>query len=116
MEESLPFIDRVVVIAAGGGVIADGAPHVVFDRDRDRLAALGVWVPGPAPTVPRECVKKQPVRSVLEELAEIAAAFPSNPDAPSDGAAQHDRSYRRPADHGGRGVRVDGHSWWSPKN
>jgi energy-coupling factor transport system ATP-binding protein len=53
VEESLPFIDRVVVIAAGGGVIADGAPSVVFEQGRERLAALGVWVPGPAPTVPR---------------------------------------------------------------
>jgi energy-coupling factor transporter ATP-binding protein EcfA2 len=44
--ESLPLIDRVVVIAAGGGIVADGAPESVFARDGDRLADQGVWVPG----------------------------------------------------------------------
>ncbi|HEY3323197.1 MAG TPA: hypothetical protein VGP72_22275 [Planctomycetota bacterium] len=41
-------------------------------------------------TVPSEVRDKQAARSVLEELVEVAAAFPANPDAPSDGAAQHD--------------------------
>jgi energy-coupling factor transporter ATP-binding protein EcfA2 len=50
--ESLALVDRVVVIAAGGGVVADGAPTDVFAREGPRLAALGVWVPGPAPTAP----------------------------------------------------------------
>ncbi|MDO8506517.1 MAG: ABC transporter ATP-binding protein, partial [Candidatus Limnocylindria bacterium] len=40
-------------IAAGGGVVADGAPADVFAREGARLAELGVWVPGPAP-VPRQ--------------------------------------------------------------
>ena len=30
------------------------------------------------------------VKSTLAELAEIAYRYPENPDAPSDGAAQHD--------------------------
>ena len=47
--DALPLVDRVVVIEAGGGVIADGAPDAVFARDGARLAQLGVWVPGPAP-------------------------------------------------------------------
>jgi energy-coupling factor transport system ATP-binding protein len=46
---SLPLIDRVVVIEAGGGVVADGTPNDVFTRYRARLAELGVWVPGPPP-------------------------------------------------------------------
>ena len=41
-------------------------------------------------TVPLESSKKTPARPALEELAEIAAAFPENPDAQPDGAAQHD--------------------------
>jgi energy-coupling factor transport system ATP-binding protein len=50
--QSLPLVDRVVVIEAGGGVIADGAPQHVFARYGARLAELGVWVPGPPPDAP----------------------------------------------------------------
>ena len=46
---SLALVDRVVVIEAGGGVVADGAPNDVFTRYGARLAELGVWVPGPPP-------------------------------------------------------------------
>jgi len=42
----LPLIDRVVVLTAGGGVIADGPPVVVFGTRGEELAAAGVWVPG----------------------------------------------------------------------
>jgi len=75
VQESLPFIDRVVVIAAGGGVIADGAPKVVFDRERDRLAALGVWVPGPAPTVPRPA---HVLGASIATASEIAFRYPGS--------------------------------------
>jgi energy-coupling factor transporter ATP-binding protein EcfA2 len=44
--EVLPLIDRVIVIEAGGGVVADGTPDAVFTRERGRLERLGVWVPG----------------------------------------------------------------------
>jgi energy-coupling factor transporter ATP-binding protein EcfA2 len=50
--EALPLISRVVVIEAGGGVVADGAPNDVFTRYGARLAELGVWVPGPPPAAP----------------------------------------------------------------
>ncbi|MEP6694569.1 MAG: ABC transporter ATP-binding protein [Chloroflexota bacterium] len=52
IEDALPLVTRVVVIEAGGGVVADGAPHDVFARYGPRLAELGVWVPGPPPTGP----------------------------------------------------------------
>jgi energy-coupling factor transport system ATP-binding protein len=44
--ESLPLVDRVVVLAAGGGVLADGSPAEVLASHHDRLVAAGVWVPG----------------------------------------------------------------------
>ncbi|MBY8875188.1 energy-coupling factor ABC transporter ATP-binding protein [Micromonospora sp. PLK6-60] len=44
--EALPLVDRVVVLAAGGGVRADGPSAEVFARHGDALAAEGVWVPG----------------------------------------------------------------------
>src|SRR2546430_15081691 len=50
--EVLPLIDRVIVIEAGGGVVADGSPDAVFAREGERLGRLGVWVPGLAPTAP----------------------------------------------------------------
>jgi energy-coupling factor transport system ATP-binding protein len=48
----LSLIDRVVVIEAGGGVVADGTPDAVFAREAERLRVLGVWVPGAAPAAP----------------------------------------------------------------
>lgn len=48
----LPVIDRVIVIEAGGGVVADGAPDAVFARNGERLRQLGVWVPGSPPAAP----------------------------------------------------------------
>ncbi|WP_104116287.1 ABC transporter ATP-binding protein [Arthrobacter sp. B1805] len=46
-------VDRVIVLDAGGGVLADGAPAAVLgqERTRERLAAAGVWVPGWQPPV-----------------------------------------------------------------
>lgn len=48
----LSLIDRVVVIEAGGGVVADGLPDAVFAREGERLGQLGVWVPGAPPAAP----------------------------------------------------------------
>ncbi|MFT4305862.1 MAG: ABC transporter ATP-binding protein, partial [Microbacterium sp.] len=39
-------VDRVVVLDAEGGVLADGAPEAVFDAHGAALAAAGVWAPG----------------------------------------------------------------------
>src|SRR5438093_7880349 len=50
--EVLPLIDRVIVIEAGGGVVADGPADDVFAREGERLTRLGVWVPGAAPAAP----------------------------------------------------------------
>ena len=52
LADVLPLIDRVIVIEAGGGVVADGPPDAVFAREGERLKELGVWVPGPPPAAP----------------------------------------------------------------
>ena len=75
VQESLPFIDRVVVLEAGGGVVADGTPGVVFDRDKDRLAALGVWVPGPPPTVAR---KAHVLGASVARASDVAFRYPGS--------------------------------------
>jgi energy-coupling factor transport system ATP-binding protein len=40
------LMDRVLVVGADGGLLADGRPDDVFARHGDELAAAGVWVPG----------------------------------------------------------------------
>ncbi len=73
--ESLPLIDRVVVIAAGGGVVADGTPADVFAREGPRLAALGVWVPGPAPDAPP---RSNAIGQVLAAGSDLAFRYPAS--------------------------------------
>ena len=52
--EAMDLVDRVVVLEAGGGVIADGPPAEVFANRGDELAAAGIWVPNhPLPMAPR---------------------------------------------------------------
>jgi energy-coupling factor transporter ATP-binding protein EcfA2 len=46
IDEVLPLIDRVVVLEAGGGVVADGDPLSVFRSQGSALEEAGVWVPG----------------------------------------------------------------------
>ncbi|MEV5069875.1 ABC transporter ATP-binding protein [Microbacterium sp. LMI12-1-1.1] len=40
------LMDRVLVVGADGGLLADGTPAEVFARHGAELAAAGVWVPG----------------------------------------------------------------------
>jgi energy-coupling factor transporter ATP-binding protein EcfA2 len=40
------FVDRVVVLGAGGQVVASGSPAEVLERHAEALATAGVWVPG----------------------------------------------------------------------
>jgi energy-coupling factor transporter ATP-binding protein EcfA2 len=53
VDESIHLVDRVVVLEAGGGVVADGHPDEVFATHGDRLAEAGVWVPGRAIEAPK---------------------------------------------------------------
>jgi energy-coupling factor transport system ATP-binding protein len=55
--EAADLADRVIVLEAGGGVVADGPPDEVFASRGDELAAAGVWIPDhpllPPPSRPR---------------------------------------------------------------
>ncbi|SNT39953.1 energy-coupling factor transport system ATP-binding protein [Asanoa hainanensis] len=53
LAEVVPFVDRVVVLAAGGGVVASGPPARVFGEHGAALAADGIWVPGQPLPAPR---------------------------------------------------------------
>ena len=48
------LVDRVIVLDAGGGVLADGKPADVLSAagTRSRLAEAGVWLPGRGPSAP----------------------------------------------------------------
>ena len=46
------LVNRVVVLSAGGGVLADGTPDDVFAAAGGALAASGVWIPGHPPLWP----------------------------------------------------------------
>ena len=61
--EALPLVDRVVVLQAGAGVLADGPAADVFAPHGDELAAAGIWVPDhPLPRAARRSsIEPQPV-------------------------------------------------------
>ncbi len=71
--DSLPLVGRVVVIEAGGGVVADGAPSDVFARYGARLAELGVWVPGPSPAAP---TRRTTFGAELARADDVAFRYP----------------------------------------
>jgi energy-coupling factor transporter ATP-binding protein EcfA2 len=64
-------VDRVVVLAPGGGVLADGAPDVVLAEQGEALAASGVWVPGFMPVV---CRDRAPAGRELVRVQQLAIA------------------------------------------
>jgi energy-coupling factor transport system ATP-binding protein len=75
--EALPLVNRVVVLEAGGGVIADGSPADLFARLGDRLAAAGVWVPDhPLPAVPR---RTRAAPTAMLEADQVGYAYPADP-------------------------------------
>ncbi|MEO7124322.1 MAG: ATP-binding cassette domain-containing protein [Lacisediminihabitans sp.] len=46
------LVNRVIILDAAGGVLADGDPERVLKVEAVRLAAVGVWVPGIPPALP----------------------------------------------------------------
>ncbi|MEL4358535.1 MULTISPECIES: ABC transporter ATP-binding protein [unclassified Luteococcus] len=72
------LVDRVIVLAPGGGLLADGPPARVFDEHRAALLAAGVWVPGTA--LPGR-------RDRLETLAVTAGPRASTGSATTAGAS-----------------------------
>lgn len=45
----LPVVDRIVVLGAGGGLLADGPPGPVLAAQHAELRAAGVWLPDEVP-------------------------------------------------------------------
>jgi energy-coupling factor transport system ATP-binding protein len=76
--EALPLVHRVVVLEAGGGVIADGPPHEVFSRHGDALAEAGIWVPDHA--LPRATRTAAASPELALEAVGVGYRFPGEPD------------------------------------
>ena len=89
VDESLPLVDRVVVLAAGSGVVADGHPGAVFREHGTALADAGVWVPDHPPAAPPRRSRPRPATLVIVEHA--AFRYPA---APADAVANVDLSVR----------------------
>ena len=78
--EWLPLVDRVVVMAAGGGLLLDGSPTEVFVGHNELLERHGIWVPGHGGRrPPRPVVAPQPESLIV---AEQLAATPPLADGP----------------------------------
>ncbi|GAA4670277.1 ABC transporter ATP-binding protein [Frondihabitans cladoniiphilus] len=65
----LPVVDRVIVLAAGGGVLADGDPETVLSAEGVRLSEAGVWVPGVGTPIPARSVFAGPSILALEGVS-----------------------------------------------
>ncbi len=74
VDESLPLVDRVLVIGDGGGVLADGPPHAVFRDHGARLADAGVWIPDHAPAAPPR--RARPASETLVIGEHLAFRYP----------------------------------------
>jgi energy-coupling factor transport system ATP-binding protein len=74
VDEAVSLVDRVVVLAAAGGVIADGPPREVFREHGSSLAEAGVWVPDQPPPAPRRRDRPPPAALVLAER--VAFRYP----------------------------------------
>jgi energy-coupling factor transport system ATP-binding protein len=80
--EAAELVDRVIVLAAGGGVIADGPPAEVFEARGDELAAAGIWVPShPLPHPPQ---RPRPAAEAVLHAEQVSYRFPGS-DTPAVG-------------------------------
>jgi energy-coupling factor transporter ATP-binding protein EcfA2 len=90
VEGALPLVDRAVVLAAGGGVVADGPPREVFRRRGSALAESGVWVPGYR--VPAPPGRDRPPAETLVLAEDATFSYPAAPGLALDPTDLHVRS------------------------
>lgn len=74
VSEALPLVDRVVVLRAGEGVVADGPPREVFVRHAEELQRDGVWLPDRRLPAPPERPRPAPETLLLAE--QVAYRYP----------------------------------------
>jgi energy-coupling factor transport system ATP-binding protein len=74
VDEAVGLVDRVVVLEAGGGVVADGPPREVFRSRGQELADAGVWVPDHPPAAPPR--RDRPSAHALVLAERLAFRYP----------------------------------------
>ena len=74
LDEALALVERVIVIEAGGGVVADGPPRDVFRAHGAALADAGVWVPDHPPAPPP--LRERPPSETLVIAERAAFRYP----------------------------------------
>jgi energy-coupling factor transport system ATP-binding protein len=72
--DTLPLVDRVVVLRAGEGVVADGSPREVFARHAAQLTADGIWLPDVRLPAPPTRMRPAPETLVLAE--QVSYTYP----------------------------------------
>ncbi len=74
VDEAVSLVDRVIVLGAGRGVVADGPPGDVFRSHGAALAHAGVWVPDHPPAAP--VVRDRPASGALVLAERVAFRYP----------------------------------------
>lgn len=73
----LPVVDRVIVLGADGGLVADGPPGQTIARERDHLLRSGIWVPDATP--PRICRNRPATGEALLTATGLSVGYPTAP-------------------------------------
>ncbi len=74
VDEAVGLVDRVIVLEAAGGVVADGPPGEVFRTSGHDLAEAGVWVPDHPPAPPPR--RDRPPATALVLAESLAFRYP----------------------------------------
>lgn len=73
------LVNRVIVLAPGGGVLADGDPDDVLTRNGAALASSGIWVPGHPPKWPNRSGRRdRPAGELLLHTQDLSIARAPN--------------------------------------
>jgi energy-coupling factor transport system ATP-binding protein len=76
VDRAAELVDRVIVLRAGGGVVADGTPDAVFSQHGDALARDGVWVAGRRADPPPPATVPPPTRRTLLIADGVTFTYP----------------------------------------